>query len=155
MNTIKDSRTLCLLLLFWLIATGVRGQVSHCGGFTSVRERKAPLYPPIAKAARVQEIVILMLTFDLDGNVVNTVLVSGPPMLVASATASAQSLEVNPYTGPRTCPYVVTYRLASEGEDTESYPPPSDIQHVTVMAIPLILSDPAVYIKRRRFLGIF
>ena len=155
MKTLKSGRTLCSLFLFLFVATGARGQVSHCGGFTSARERKSPLYPPIAKAARVQGIVILMLTLDPDGNVVNVALVSGPPMLVASATASAQSLKVNPYTGPRACSYVVTYRIASEGEDIQSYPPPPDIQHVTVTAIPIVLSDPAADVRRRRWLGVF
>lgn len=48
----------------------------------------APFYPPIAKAARVQGVVISRLDFDLNGSVSKVEIVSGPALLVKSVETS-------------------------------------------------------------------
>lgn len=142
---------LCLMDAFGL-TPAAQAQVSHCGGFTSIEAFTQPIYPPIAKAAHVEGIVIFLLSFDRHGMVEAVQPVSGPPMLLSSATTSVKTLKVNSYTGPRTCPFIVQYRLAPDGEETAPKPP--DIQHVIVTALNIVLSDPAIY-HRRRVLGIF
>jgi|HubBroStandDraft_5_1064220.scaffolds.fasta_scaffold359942_2 hypothetical protein len=42
-------------------------QAQSCGGFSSVTESVALVYPPIAKAAGVQGTVIMLTTFRKDG----------------------------------------------------------------------------------------
>ena len=44
-----------------------------------------PLYPPIAKAARIQGTVVLAATIGKDGTIQNLRAVSGPPMLQSAA----------------------------------------------------------------------
>jgi TonB family protein len=61
---------------------------------------KAPLvYPAIAKAARIEGIVILQIEIDADGKVISTKTVSGPPMLVQAATDSVKQWKYRPFEG--------------------------------------------------------
>lgn len=48
----------------------------------------APLYPPIAKAARVQGVVISRLEFDANGNVSKVEIVNGPALLAKAVETS-------------------------------------------------------------------
>ena len=143
-----------LVISLAIFETQASAQVSHCGGFSSVREFSSPVYPPIAKAAHVEGVVIFLVGFDLAGNVESLKALSGPPMLVPPATNAVQKMKVNPYTGPRTCPFVVTFKIAPEGQDIDTLPRSPDIQHVTITALTVVLSDPGIYHRRRRF-GIF
>jgi hypothetical protein len=138
----RQGSTLCLMLVALFAVATARGQVSHCGGFTSIREMKSPIYPPIAKAAQVEGDVIMMLVLDLSGNVESIETMSGPKMLIPPAIEAIKQLKANPYSGPRTCSFVVTFRLARDGEEVEHPPRPSDLQHVHVFAIrPPVYSD--------------
>jgi protein TonB len=56
----------------------------------------APVYPPLAKAARVQGTVRFDATIGKDGHVENLVLVSGPPLLVQAAMESARQSVYRP-----------------------------------------------------------
>jgi TonB family protein len=57
----------------------------------------APVYPPIAKAAHVQGVVILHALISKTGEVENLQVISGPPMLVASAMDAVKKWTYKPY----------------------------------------------------------
>jgi TonB family protein len=56
----------------------------------------APVYPPLAKAARVQGTVRFDATIGTDGRVENLQLISGPPLLVQAATDSVRQWVYQP-----------------------------------------------------------
>lgn len=142
---------LCLVMFTCL----GHAQVSHCGGLTSITEWKPPVYPPIAKAAHIEGSVIFLLTFDTAGGVTDLQILSGNKYLIGAATISVKPLRVNTYTGPRTCPFIITFRIAKEGEDNNRLPRPADIQHMTVTADSIVLSDPMYTVVGRERRGIF
>jgi protein TonB len=55
-----------------------------------------PVYPPLAKAARVQGTVKFQATIGKDGTIQNLQLLSGPPLLVPSAMAAVQQWTYQP-----------------------------------------------------------
>jgi TonB family protein len=127
--------------------------VAQCGGLTSVVETSPLVYPPIAKAARVQGVVILLASFTSLGEVERISLVNGPPMLQASATSFVRGWRVNAYTGPRTCALVLNYKLTTvdcdEGTRKDVYER-IDPQHVTTIGAVMPTCDPSYTITRRR-----
>jgi protein TonB len=60
-----------------------------------VRQPK-PLYPPLAKAARVQGTVRFTATISKEGKIDNLALVSGPPLLVQAAMEAVRQWEYKP-----------------------------------------------------------
>jgi protein TonB len=56
-----------------------------------------PQYPAIAKAARIQGVVVLQATISKNGTIENLRVLSGPPMLQAAATAAVQGWRYKPY----------------------------------------------------------
>jgi hypothetical protein len=115
MQMTKRRSKLLLILATSLSIFEARAQVSHCGGFTSVREFTSPAYPPIARAAHIKGTVIFLVTFDLKGNVESMTSLGGPPRLIPPAASVVQNMKVNPYTSPRTCPFVVTFNMPRKG----------------------------------------
>ena len=87
-----------------------QAQQASCG-LTTMTEMVQPLYPPIARAARVEGVVVLLVDFDLNGTVQSVRAISGPEMLRLSATTSVKTWHANTYSGPRTCPVAVTFHL--------------------------------------------
>jgi len=59
--------------------------------------RVEPVYPTLAKAARVQGDVILSAVIDINGEITNLQLVSGHPMLVPAAIAAVKQWRYKPY----------------------------------------------------------
>jgi protein TonB len=59
--------------------------------------RVEPVYPPLAKAARVQGEVLLSAVIDINGQIQNLQLVSGHPMLVPAAIAAVKQWHYKPY----------------------------------------------------------
>lgn len=59
--------------------------------------RVEPLYPPLAKAARIQGEVILSAVISTTGDIQNLQLVSGHPMLVPAAISAVQQWRYKPY----------------------------------------------------------
>jgi TonB family protein len=57
-----------------------------------------PMYPPIARAARVQGTVVMNATISRTGKVTNLKVVSGPPMLRQSALDAVKTWQYKPYT---------------------------------------------------------
>jgi protein TonB len=60
-------------------------------------QKTVPLYPPIAKAARVSGTVILQATISKGGTIENLRVISGPPMLQQSAMDAVRSWRYRPY----------------------------------------------------------
>jgi protein TonB len=59
--------------------------------------RPDPVYPPIAKAAHVQGAVILHAVISKTGTIEDLKVVSGPPMLTASAIDAVKRWKYKPY----------------------------------------------------------
>lgn len=62
----------------------------------SAIKRVEPVYPPLAKAARVTGSVVVELTIDEDGDVTAAHAVSGHPLLKDSAVAAARAWKFSP-----------------------------------------------------------
>jgi len=60
-------------------------------------ERILPQYPAIAKAARIQGIVVLQATISRQGLIQNLRVISGPPMLQQAATDAVRLWRYKPY----------------------------------------------------------
>ena len=56
-----------------------------------------PVYPPIAKAARAQGVVILQAIIGKDGSIQNLHVVSGSPLLTQSALDAVKQWRYRPY----------------------------------------------------------
>jgi protein TonB len=59
--------------------------------------KTSPLYPPIARAARVQGTVVLQATISKTGSIENLHVVSGPAMLQQAALDAVKSWRYKPY----------------------------------------------------------
>jgi protein TonB len=60
-------------------------------------QKTQPIYPPIAKAARVQGTVILQATISKAGTIENLRVVSGPAMLQQAALDAVKTWRYRPY----------------------------------------------------------
>ncbi len=60
-------------------------------------EKTAPVYPPIAQAARVSGTVVLRVTISASGSVEDVLVVSGPAMLQQSALDAVRTWHYKPY----------------------------------------------------------
>jgi len=60
-------------------------------------QKTQPIYPPIAKSARIQGTVVIQATISKSGAVENTRVVSGPTMLRQSALDAVKSWRYRPY----------------------------------------------------------
>jgi protein TonB len=60
-------------------------------------EKTMPQYPAIAKAARIQGVVVLQATISSSGLIENIRVVSGPPMLQQAAVDAVHSWRYRPY----------------------------------------------------------
>ncbi|HUR36473.1 MAG TPA: energy transducer TonB, partial [Terriglobales bacterium] len=56
-----------------------------------------PVYPMIAKNARISGAVVLAATISKNGNIENLRLISGPPMLVNAAMDAVKQWRYKPY----------------------------------------------------------
>jgi protein TonB len=59
--------------------------------------RVEPIYPAIAKQARIQGIVLLRATISKDGSIENLQLLSGHPMLAQAAIGAVRHWRYRPY----------------------------------------------------------
>jgi len=57
----------------------------------------APIYPPLARQARVQGAVVLEATISENGEIVDLHVVSGHPMLVTAAVEAVKQWRYRPY----------------------------------------------------------
>jgi protein TonB len=56
-----------------------------------------PIYPPDAKAARIQGSVVIAATIGKDGNIQSQKLISGHPMLAPAAMDAVKQWKYRPY----------------------------------------------------------
>lgn len=109
-----------------------------------------PVYPPVARQARITGDAEILLTIGQDGVIESAMAVSGHPLLSQSALDSAQQSryecrncreQVTPYR------LVYTYRLADSGSDAsqnQRYPQVVQLQnHVSVVERIVCMCDPA------------
>jgi protein TonB len=59
--------------------------------------RPDPVYPPIARAAHVQGVVVLQATISKTGAIENLKVLSGPPMLTQAAIDAVSRWRYKPY----------------------------------------------------------
>jgi periplasmic protein TonB len=79
------------------IATPTRVRVSS-GVSTGLLIRKVPpTYPPLARQARIQGVVILQAQISKEGNIQNLQLISGHPMLAPAAIEAVKQWKYKPY----------------------------------------------------------
>jgi protein TonB len=79
------------------IATPQRVRVSS-GVQSGLLVRKVnPAYPPLARQARIQGVVILQAQISKDGNIINLQLISGHPMLAPAAIEAVKQWKYKPY----------------------------------------------------------
>src|SRR5271165_4968744 len=79
------------------IATPQRVRVSS-GVVSGLLVRKVnPVYPPLARQARIQGTVVLQAQISKDGNIENLQLISGHPMLAPAAIEAVKQWKYKPY----------------------------------------------------------
>ncbi len=79
------------------IATPQRVRVSS-GVQSGLLIRKVnPSYPPLARQARIQGVVLLQAEISKEGNIINLQLISGHPMLAPSAIEAVKQWRYKPY----------------------------------------------------------
>jgi len=123
--------TAVLLCLF--LSCTCMAQQEPCG-LSKITDTTPAFYPPIGKAARVGGTVILLVTFKVTGEVERIETLSGPRILESPARVYVQGWRANEFSGPRTCPVVIHYRLLPEGDHNTPTAVRSDLQHVTISA---------------------
>jgi TonB family protein len=79
------------------IAVPQRVRVSSGVSLGLLVKKVAPAYPPDARDAHIQGIVVLQANIDKEGDVSNLVLVSGDPMLAPAAIEAVQQWKYRPY----------------------------------------------------------
>lgn len=135
-----DAKLWCAVLAVYVTGPLV-AKASTCGGLDTVREATQPQYPPIARAARFGGIVIVMTSFDPEGRVYATSVLSGPRLLQGAALAYVKGLRANEYTGPRECAIVIRYAVSNEGEKVTHIDP----QHVLIRTSPPVILEQPMY----------
>ena len=139
-----------ILLLAFAMSVTCLAQKNDCDLHT-VSDSTTPYYPPIARAAHVDGIVIMIVTFERDGSVENTSILSGPKLLQQSAVDYVKGWKANEYSGIRNCPIVINYLLDKPGAENQMER--VDSQHVNVYGKTVCLCDPPAEIgkPKKRF----
>jgi Gram-negative bacterial TonB protein C-terminal len=121
------------LAIFALLASccSCIAQQEPCG-LRTMTETTKPIYPPIAKAAHVEGVVVMLVTFKLSGEVEKIDVINGPRMLQTAARNYVQGWHANEFTGPRTCPIAITFHLLREKDSATPGSVRQDVQHVTL-----------------------
>ena len=60
-------------------------------------KRVLPIYPAVARAARIQGTVVLQAEINKEGNIENLQMVSGHPLLVSAAMEAVKQWRYKPY----------------------------------------------------------
>ncbi len=79
------------------IATPQRVRVSSGVVQGLIVRRVNPTYPPLARQARIQGVVILQAEISKEGNITNLQLISGHPMLAPAAIEAVKQWKYRPY----------------------------------------------------------
>lgn len=162
LSCMKRSRTslpLLVLLIAVLAVIEIAAQsvaTTHDGPFLS--KLYDPIYPPMARQARISGDVVLSLRIRQDGSIESVELVSGHPMLSVAAIQSARASHFECTNCVRTMPaYSLTYEFRILATDPEQHckntlqrPPELDasLHRVTVFADEVWTCDPSATIRR-------
>jgi hypothetical protein len=139
----------CAAFLVFIFAASrtILAMEAPCG-LTSMVETTPPVCLPLARAAHVQGMVILMAEIGTDGTIINLHAFSGPAMLQSGAVEFMKGWRANPYSGPRNCALVVSYVL---GDGSTTTGKRSDPQHYLITgADPPCLCDPPAEFGHKR-----
>jgi protein TonB len=79
------------------IATPQRIRVSSGVQSGLLVKKTQPVYPPLARQARIQGVVILQAQISKEGNIENLQLISGHPMLAPAAIEAVKQWKYKPY----------------------------------------------------------
>src|SRR5215467_842887 len=100
------SRLLILIILFFgnvLLAPGWSQEASPStatqvqASTLQMLHRVAPIYPPLARQARIQGTVVLRIIINKSGDVQDVKLFSGHPMLATAAVEAVRQWKYQPY----------------------------------------------------------
>jgi TonB family protein len=95
-----------------------------------VASQPNPVYPPIARAAHVQGVVVLHAIISKEGTVEKLTVISGPPMLTQSAVDAVQKWTYRPYLldgQPVEVETTINVNYTYGGDDNEAAPPDGDV----------------------------
>jgi protein TonB len=79
------------------IATPQRVRVSLGVSQGLLIRKVPPAYPPLARQARIQGVVVLQAQISKEGNIINLQLISGHPMLAPAAIEAVKQWKYKPY----------------------------------------------------------
>jgi len=79
------------------VATPTRVRVSQGVSQGLLVHKVTPQYPPLAKQARIQGVVVLQALIGKDGSIQNLHVVSGHPMLTNAALEAVKEWKYKPY----------------------------------------------------------
>ena len=92
----RSIKTLLPVLLLTILAAG-QVRVSSGVSSSNLLEKVEPVYPEIAKAARIQGSVVLAVDIDAKGSVTDVHVISGHPMLLTAATDAVKQWTYRPF----------------------------------------------------------
>jgi len=119
-------------------AVTLHAQDGACG-LTSMQQTGDLHYPPIARAAHVRGVVVMLVSFASSGEVTAVRVVSGPEMLKSVSEKFVKQWHANTYEGSRECPVAITFELIDPKDGQEASGPAEqivkqDLQHITIRA---------------------
>jgi hypothetical protein len=139
-----------------LLSVSARAEARWCS-ITAIRSTDTLLYPPIAKAARISGIVLGRVTFRKTGTVDAVQVISGPVILARGLTEQLKTWSVTTdANGTEPCESLIVAKFTLIDPDAavreaEPQPVTPSIYQVAVQDQPIVLSDPAAYIGKRRW----
>jgi len=133
-------RLISFLIILPLTASLITAQsqvISVDDGDEQLLYRALPVYPPLAKAARVEGSVQLTLAVDAEGHVTEIVAISGHPLLRKAAAETAMHYQYNPFhmNGKPAAVFVRTdilFNLVAPNRPSTPFPPVADIASVVM-----------------------
>jgi hypothetical protein len=128
-----------LALGFVALASLCHAEPRWCG-ITGFVNRESPVYPPIAKAAKVEGSVLAHIIYPAAGKVEKVEIVFGPPVLLKAVSNALMKWTVNTNaTGDTPCEtlVIVDFKIADPGAGATSPPlaPPPGVLRVSVTAL--------------------
>jgi hypothetical protein len=144
-------RRLCILLaLIWPLASA---QTRWCT-ITGKSETDKLIYPPIARAAHIEGIVIQRINFTSAGKVLSLEPISGPPLLADLAEKQLKTWHLQTdAVGDQDCQSIVVikYHLdVNNPPSIEKNSPTPGMLQISIDATPIVLSDPSGTITQKR-----
>jgi hypothetical protein len=144
------------LLLLALAIPALKAQTAPCG-ITSIKETTDLIYPPIARAAHINGLVIVLATFNQDGTVSATKTIQANKVLrgilETAAISYVKGWQANPYTGPRECPVVIDFRFVGMSAECgtpedHSQSPSIPLQHPDLQHAVIASNSPCFVVTR-------